>query len=73
MKMPGGQTQAERLALDAAWRSHPKVVAFYQAAIDYAREQDLPYTVAGMNQMSRWTDDWITQHGPLPPSGIRIG
>lgn len=65
------QTHQEKLALDAAWQAHPKVVAFKAANAAFAATlpQDMPL-VDAMNATLRFGSGWLAENGELPPSGV---
>lgn len=65
--------QAERVALNERWRSHSTVKAFHAAVLNHAMERNLAFDAAGMTAVAGFAKQWLTEHGPLPDSGIKTG
>lgn len=63
------QTKDQKLALDAAWRVHPQVVAFQNAVAAHVADQGLS-GLDGLNATLRFAAAWQAANGPLPDSGI---
>jgi hypothetical protein len=67
------QSPELRAELEAAWQSHPKVIAFKLALRKFARTEGLDFDVEGMNRTAAFVARWTKINGPLPDSGIITG
>lgn len=59
----------EKQRLHAAWLAQPEVVAFDSAIREHIAQSGLT-GLAGMNEVLRFSAEWIRVNGSLPVSGI---
>lgn len=67
--MTNPQTKQDKLALDAAWKTHPQVVAFRAAVAAHVADHGLTGP-AGATAALQFAAAWQAANGPLPDSGI---
>jgi hypothetical protein len=63
------QSKGEKQKLHAAWKAHPKVVAFESAVRDHVAQAKLS-GLDGMNDVLRFSAEWLRVNGDLPDSGV---
>lgn len=63
------QSPAEKRALDAVWKAHPKVIALNAAVVAHVATITSTGPEA-MTEAIQFAGAWVQANGPLPDSGL---
>ena len=63
------QSPAEKRALDAVWKAHPKVIALNAAVVAHVATITSTGPEA-MTEAIQFAGAWVRANGPLPDSGL---